>query len=407
MHSDDLIVRWEKFLTKLHVTLLPYQAKLAAELLQFPDTAKVTQCRQSGKSFVLGLLSYFFQYVLKWDVVITAPKEWQTWHIMRHVHRAQDRIRATVEYDNRYSISLKGRGSVTCLSGSETANVEGSSAHLVIVDEHQDLRSEHVAEIFIPMLSWYNGLYWSCGIGGDAGSVAERDNVDFEWSVPWQEVVEVKPDYQRLVNLARKEMLPEQFAAHYECKPLDMSAKRLVTNIQAMNGATYDRATTIVGIDWGKRLDQSIVTVVDHVGDKAFITNWLAPTGTYDSQIKEMTAWLKDEIEYDQIISESNGVGDSSTDVLVAAMHERGVPTGIIPMDATQGWKTEQAKKIHRMTADGTLKYNAKHDLSGPFLKDIKSVDYKMLDSDHVKCTHSDFLSSLMCALHEQGSAYL
>lgn len=399
--------RWRDYLSYLRVTLLPYQVTLAESLLAFPYTAKVTQCRQSGKSFVLALIAYFLAYVYKWDIVIAAPKLEQTWHIMRHVHKAQNRVRAKTHYDNRYSLSLRGRGSIQCLSGSETANVEGSSAHVVIIDEHQKLLSSYAAEIFLPMLSWTEGLYWSCGIGGPPHTVAERANVDFVWSLPYDKVVDVKPGYQRLVDEARREEFPEVFAANYECKSLDISAHLLVPSIRAYD--TWDgKARTIVGIDWGKRIDRSIATVVDVTPEASYITSWLAPTGTYDEQITQLVKWLQTDVSYNAIIPEANGVGDSSCDFFIAAMKDpMGREQGVKPLMVDQDWKTEQAKKVNKMAAKGTLLYNPNHDLAGPFVKDITQVNYKMLDSDHVKCDHSDFLSSLFLALHEPGVAYL
>ena len=109
----------------------------------------------------MALIIYFLAYAQSWDIVITAPKIDQTWAIMRHVHRIHDKIKCKTKFNNRYSLSLAGRGSIQCLSGSETANVEGASAHLVVVDEHQDMPATHAAEVFLPMLSWTNGLYCS------------------------------------------------------------------------------------------------------------------------------------------------------------------------------------------------------------------------------------------------------
>lgn len=393
--------------------MLPYQLTLARALLLLPYTAKITQCRQSGKSFILGLVSYFLAYAKGWDIVITAPRLEQTWHIMRHTHRAQGRIGAKTLFDNKYSISLRGRGSVTCLSGSETAHVEGSSAHVVIIDEHQDLMAEYIAEAFLPMLSWTEGLLWSCGIGGGPGSVAERRDVDFSWVLPWERVVEVKPGYRRLVDVARREQLPEQFAAHYGCLPLDISSKLLVPTIQPYDTA-WGKAKTTVGIDWGKRIDSSVATVVDRVGDRAYITGWLVPTGSYDEQVSQLARWLKNDVDYDAIVSEANGVGDGNTDFLLKAMKDpRGFDSGAQGFDVDREWITTQAKLVHRMAGDGALRYNPQHDLAGPFVKEITQVEYRMLDSHHIKLPssgergHSDFLSSLMLALHEPGAAYL
>ena len=399
---SELKVKFTKYLQFINVTLLPYQEELVDELLQFPYTAKVTQCRQSGKSFIMGLLVYFLMYVLHWDVVITAPKIDQTWAIMRHVHMAQDRLRAKNNFDNRYSISLKRRGSVICLSGSEKANVEGASAHLVIIDEHQDVDASHAAEVFIPMLSWTDGLYWSSGIGGHPSSVSQRDEVDFDWKLPYDKVVEVKPNYKRLVEVARREMLPEQFAAHYECAQLDISSHLLIPHISEYDtNIDLSKAITRCGIDWGKRVDQSVVTVTHHLDKQIYISDWLVVTGSYDKQLDEIVKFLSEEVEYDEIIPESNGVGDAPCDFLVSRL------PGVKPLQIDQTWKTRRAQEINKKVANKTLVYNPKHPLSNVFVKDVTRLEYRMLDTRNIKVDHSDFLSSLMLAVEGPGLAYV
>lgn len=402
----EILERWDKFLKKLRITLLPYQQELAEQLLLFPENAKITQCRQSGKSFDFGLLCVFLMVVLRLNIVLTAPIVTQTRQIMKYVLRAQDRFKFKYHWKNKYSLSLVNRGSIECLSGSDTANVEGPSADILIVEEHQDMTMEHVADVFLPMLSWTEGLLWTCGIAGADGTVAERNDVDFEWKLPWQEVVKVKPGYQKIVDMARKESLPPEFKSNYECKKLDMSAHRLITKLEAIEDTEYEYAKTVVGIDWGKRIDQSVCTVVDKVGtDNVYMTGWLVPTGSYDQQITQMVKWLRDDIDYDEIISETNGVGDGCTDVLIKEMGDDGVNvTGLYVDDK---WLSEMAKLVHRKAASGELRYNESHPVAGACVKDLKMVDYKMLDTDLVKCTHSDFLSSLFCALDEPGEVYL
>lgn len=406
--SSNIIDRFDRYMDKMRITLLPYQKELAHMLLQLPYSAKITQCRQSGKSFILGFIIYFLAYIKHWDIVITAPKLEQTWAIMRHVHKAQARIGSKTVYNNRYGISLRGRGSIQCLSGSETASVEGASAHLVVIDEHQGIDATHCAEIFLPMLSWTDGLYWSSGIGGPPSSVAERKDIDLVWVKPYQEVIDVKPNYQRLVDIARREMLPEQFKAHYECLSLDISSHLLIPEITPYTVDIPTTGTTRVGVDWGKRRDQSVATVIHESGKNIYITDWLVPTGNYDTQMDQLTDWLKNHVAYDTIISENVGVGDSATDFLVKAMKDpQGFDSGVYSHGVSAKWKSKQSVTLNKMAGNGTLLYNSNHPLSEVFRKDITQVGYKMLDSNLCKPDHSDFLSSLMLAIQEPSVAYM
>lgn len=409
-------IRWEKYLRKIGVSLMPFQVELAAKLLHFPNSAKVVQCRQSGKSFVMGKVSDFLARVLHWPIVITAPAIDQTWGIMQHVHSSQTILKEPYDYDNRYSIAYKGAGTITCLSGSETAKVESKGCKLLIVDEHQDMPAEYTATSFVPMLGWYDGLYWSSGIGGSPGSVALREDVEFEWELSWPAVIDLKPGYQRIVDMARREMMPEEFAAHYECKALDVSAHLLIPNISPTTEPIQD-AHTVVGIDWGKRIDQTIATVVDQskemdqygIPKRAVIKDWLLMKGDYAVQIEQLVKWLQNDVEYDEVIPELNGVGEGNTDILIAAMKDlRGFSSKVAGHTVDQKWNSDQAKIIARMCRNGSMTYNGDHPLAGVFKKDVTQLEYKMLDSDLIKVVdHSDFLSSLKLGMFRTEAAYL
>ena len=399
--------RFNTYIERLGITLLPYQSVLVDELFKFPHNARVTQCRQSGKSFILALVIYFLAYTEHWDVVITAPKIDQTKWIMNPIRKIQEKVKAKTYNRNIHSIDMINRGSIVCLSGSETANVEGASAHLLVVDEHQDLLRSHVGEVFVPMLTWHDGLYWSCGIGSLPGSVASRDELDLDWNLPWQDVIKVKPDYENKVNLARRENTPEVFRCHYECKPLDTSGALLIPIIYSYNNDINDGHIR-VGIDWGKRTDQSVATAISIKEDMIYIIDWLVPTGSYDEQIDQLVNWLQNDIEYDEVISEDVGVGDSATDILIRRMKDpKGFESGVSGHGVSTKWKSKQAMMIHKRAGNKTLLYNDNHDISEVFRKDITSLGYKMLDSNLIKPDHSDFLSSLMLAIEEPGTAYV
>ncbi len=181
-------------------------------------------------------------------------------------------------------------------------------------------------------------------------------------------------------------------------------------------------AHTVVGIDWGKRIDQSICTLVDQSKErdemnrvKRFdIKDWLIAKGSYDEQLDQIVKWLKEDVLYDEVVSESNGVGDGNTDHLIRAMKDiKGFSSNVAGLDANQKWNSEQAKTIARMCRNGTMTYNSDHPLAGVFRKDAVSLEYIMLDSDLIKVkasgkvNASDWHASLRCAIHKNESAYL
>lgn len=222
-----LYARWLLYLTAFKADLYQFQEQMADALLELPEFADCTQSRQSGKSFIIGLLVYFLAYTLRWDIIIAAPKLDQTSHIMAVVSKIATWMKSKKHISHpthsTRMIQIANRGSIKCISGDPFAEVEGNHCHLLILEEKQGLDANHVVNNILPFRGFYNGLVWSLGIGGEPGSwgeISRREAADpggLIWNCPWQRVVIDKPEYQKIVDKAQKLMLPVEFAAHYEC----------------------------------------------------------------------------------------------------------------------------------------------------------------------------------------------
>lgn len=424
-----ILEKWHRFILFLGVNLIAYQIELAEELLKFPLDAKITQARQTGKSFIMGILVFFIAYVLKWNIIISAPVLWQTGAIMKEAHkvkrfvdrkmRRQGKGRLRIDTDNKYELSFIGRGSIKAISGSETARSESASANLVIVDEHQDLTWMHVSEVFGSMLGSSilfqskktGGLtpFWSCGIGGEVTTVGERGDVDFEWELPWQDAYKILIDtdrpndaelYKTYVGKRRESMFPEQFAAHFECKRLDTSEKLLVPEIQEYE-ILPDGTIVTVGFDFGRSIDKTIGTELHRVPemDLFFIKDWLSLQGSFDMQNDKTADWLNSEaLIWDHLKGEVNGIGAGPVDFLSREFPE------IDGITVNARWKTRGCQKISRLAANGGLKYNPNAKLARVFATEITAIKYQMTNTSEITIppeSHSDFLSSLLIALDE------
>lgn len=434
---DEILGRWLKFIAFLGVKLTSYQDELARELLRFPDDAKVKQARQTGKSFIMGLLLFFIAFELKWNIILAAPILDQTWAIMKVVHQVKRLVskrkkakngKLRLDVDNRYEVAFMDRGSIRAVSGSETANVESKSANLIVIDEHQDLTWTKVAEVFKNMLvgtilfqSEKTGgacPFWSCGIGGEGDSVAERPSAQYEWELPWQKVLfmieeearlcaddpviaerarKKAAQYRKFIEGQRHDMMPEEFAAHHECKRLDTSAKFLIPTMFSYD-ALPEKYVTTIGVDYGRSIDKTIATILHHALDSEedfFIEGWLILQGSFDWQHERIVQWLRDEVTWDHILTEVNGIGHGPTDFLSKAIPE------VEGITIDEKWKTRQAQKINRLCSSGKMKYNAAHEFAGVFVKDMTKLKYKMTTTSLLSVDHSDFLSSLMIAMEE------
>jgi len=396
---------FDKFLTKLRVELRPAQSVIMDALFTFPHISNITWARGTGKSFVLGLFGFFLARYLHWTVILTAPTKPQCWAIMKWVHQSKRQLvkKANIAYDNRYELIFNNGGEVICKSGNIESHPESVHGHIVIADEKQDIELSVITDSFYPMLADKGGSLVLSGIGGDPESAGEklRAESDFEHNYTWQEHIALIPHYQAIVEKAKKVMLPEEFAAHYECKALDISAKRLVNAIMPYVDIDFTDAYTTIGIDWGESVDQTIATVLQSFPEIAYISEWLVATGSYDNQLDELAAWLTDDVVYNLVIPERNGVGKEPT----KSLSDRVPNVQGCWVDTT--WKTKKAQIINRRTGNNTLLFNPDHPVSGAFIKDITKIKYRMTDVRNLKCDHSDFLSSLMLSLDKEQVAYL
>lgn len=394
----------------MKVTLRPAQNEVTQVLLRCPETADLTWCRGSGKSFTLGLLAYFWADHNGWSVIIGAPKQAQTWSIMEWVHFCADRLktRKQISYDNRYELVLRGRGKVIGLSGQEQANVQGKHGHVVMLDEKQDLDVATVTESFVPMLANFDGMLVMSGVGGDPGCVGEAmgKKAQYRRDYPYHEHLVFEPSYAKIVDYERNVMLPQEFAAHFECKPLDVSDRLLIPRITGYTEEPeHDPRTTetVIGIDWGK-FDKTVATVLNRYGNLMWISEWFVSQGNYQMQLDQLIPWLRDEVSYDYIVSEANGVGDVPSDLLMAELDN------VTAITINNPWKTKRARELVHLASHDKLTYNAGHRYAATFHKDITSVEYSMTNLNEIhfgEKGHSDFLSSLMLCLEKSRAVYV
>ena len=406
--SDWLFGKWQKFLVILRIDLYSFQAEMAEGLLQLPEYADCTQTRQSGKSFLLGVLIYFLMYTLRWDVVIVAPRLDGTDHIMGVVSKIATWMQRKKGHKglkhpihSTRKIQIAGRGSVKCITGDPFAQVEGSHAHLIVLDEKQDLDKEHIVNNIVPFTGFFNGLIWSLGIGGAPGSWGEDSRKEasrpgnFVWKCPWQRVVQDKPEYLKVAETAKRKMMPAEFGANYECEELDMSLHMLINRLAGYKVLPIvDKSFITVGLDFGS-IDKTVATVSHRIGDVHYWNEWKIWSGDYSIQRRELANWLKNVIVYDRAIGEYNGVGRSVIDEL------NGDGLGIIPIQIDQKIKNDLAHKMRNYASEDKIQYNESAEFAGPFYENITNLKYKMTDVRNVKVDHSDFYSSGILTLLE------
>jgi len=393
----------------------PKQRETAAELLHMPRIATIRWTRGSGKTFLLGKLGFFLAYRLGWDIIVGAPTEKQTEAIMGEVDGAARRILGRNDLiSNTERVKIKPTGAeirALGLGSSSYKTAQSKHAQLVIIDEMQQLVAGEVAESVIGMVAPHQGSVWLAGLGGSPGSAsAVFGAMDGVHSVhPWQEHIKLDPVYVDYVDDARQTMPPPEFAAHYECADLDMSEFLLVPSLDTIDQHMHD-PFTMVCIDWGKRRDQSVATVIDRDASGIYyhLRDWKVLNGSYTEQGRVLGKWLLD-IPYDEIRVEINGVGDGASDILKEEILKSDPDSRIRDVWVLQN----KNKALHRLfgaARDKKVLYDDKNPRSVPFIKEITSIKYRMSESGSMiipQSSHSDYLSSILLAFVPEAKVYL
>lgn len=405
---------WDHYIENIiRVDFYDYQIELTDELLKLPQYADITQTRQSGKSWIIGVIAYFLMFYLKWHIILAAPGLDQTTHIMETVdeiatyYKKYKGIKHPVHRTQK--IKIEGRGSIKAITGDPKGKVDGNRAHLLILDEKQDLEKDHVTSKITPFTSFFNGLIWSLGIGGDPLSWGEHSREESSlpgnllWNCPWQRVVIDKPNYQKTVDQHKRSQFPQMFKANFECEQLDMSAYILVPKMTPYTKLPEGNRIIRVNFDFGA-IDKTIGTVTyrfpyqgnDPDGlDQYYINEWFVINGDYSIQTHEIEKWLKTGVDYNQVYGEANGVGRPVIDYL----NSRGLE--ITPITIDPQMKTDCAHKVANLASRDKIKYNEGHEYASVFYNDITKLRYRMTTVRDVKVDHSDFYSSLILGLIE------
>lgn len=404
---------FEKFLQYQGITLLPYQWDLVDKLLEMPEYFKITQARQSGKSFILGLMCAYLIYQRKYKIGVFAPNRDATRHILQYTKKALIKILgySSKKYNSLqvFSVELVQGGFVVGLSASPDAMIEGYTLDLAIIDEKQDCDNETIMNAITPMLSWTNGCMWAAGIGGIATSFGEQFEADV-FICPWQNIVNHKEGYLAKVETARENMLPTHFGAHYECKSISDESVYLIPRILKLDNPrdytiqpNYHNPQAYTNIyiacDYGKYKDKTVATVVGrYIEDdivKFHIIDWLVTSGDYAVQLDTLVEFCNS-YYYNYIYSERTGVGEALSDMLNKTLD------GVKPVSINEKNKSNMLKKVSVECAAERVSYQSDKPLSRVFYNDITSQQCKYTSKDLIKVAksgeknHSDFLSSLI-----------
>lgn len=272
---------------------------------------------------------------------------------------------------NGNPVSLRCGSSVTKNTAHPSANIEGDTFHIILVDECQRAKSSVINNSIMPMATATGGTKVFTGTPGyeknvffdtiqknKRRAVAPGAVWNNHYQVDWKEAAKYNQWYeqQALQELMRLGEDSDEFRRQY-CNQW-LLEKGMFTTSQQLDGLgdermrelvrTYTRTPVVVGVDLGRKQDRTIVTVVfvdwDHPDSFGYyhhrILNWLDLEGVdWEEQYFQVLEFLR---RYNvwKVGVDTNGMGDVWIDRMRRLMPQLDfVDLGSSPTEQSRRWK--------------------------------------------------------------------
>ena len=368
--------------------------------------------RQStGKSWMLTILACV--YIIAGErVIIGMPTMSQSVRIlMRNIDEAMAQLERVlpikrVKPDNVTEKIWDNGGSVTALSVNKTAQKEGYTGTLLIIDEGHRATSD-ILSIFLPFIDVAmtegKGRIVVTGVGGFTSSLIEDKKIDnggvfYPYLVTTADIVKEKPEYQVVFDEAKKILSEAEYAQMYDCLPVTTDAKYAFPSVP--DGVEYNIAWNatppvyVFGTDVGRESDPTVMTVLDVRGDKIELIDRIQITKTSFPEQASLLFEFINKYHYIQgnVIVEKNGLGHGLVDCL------RVYIPNLKAVDLSYTLKESLINDLQRRVEKGT--FGVKIEKTEV---ELKKVLVSVKANGKLEWTHSDDMSSVimgLCSLH-------
>lgn len=250
----------------------------------------------------------------------------------------------------RNLVALTNGSFCTAMSANKKASIESKTYHLIIIEEAQDVDTRVIRKSIQPMGASTSATIIKVGTANDKKSdfldAIQRnrrrdikDNSHRHYQYDYKVVQKYNDRYRRFIIREKDRIgeLSDEFRMAYGCEFIlergmfltedkYREMENLMPNIDVVTSKTT--GTQVAGIDWAKRIDNTIVTIVDvdwenpieldaMTGEyryKKRVLNWLELSGDdYESQFYQITEFLN-KYNVRSIYMDSTGVGDVMLD---------------------------------------------------------------------------------------------
>ncbi len=419
----------------------PYQIKTFELLFQAwaeRKDAALKQARQSGKSIPTAIWLAYMICIERCQVVVLSTKTQKTRKIARYLLRIMRASGEPMSPDSTTESRFDDEAGFVCFSGKPEAERESDSAHIVLIDEGQDVPIEPVYGDVSPMRSGFNGILVVMGIGGVVDSFVEHmfDNPQvLKMEIPYTEVAVDRPHYVQTVEKDRVMMTPTEFKAHYECQRIIDTGAVLLPYILPWNEHFPDTpfnpeaATELyIGVDWGRWQDSTALLAVAKIFDRSDPRAENRPlTVLYGYELMSGMGWFAQldrcfefvkRTMFDFLKPELNHVGDALVEFFEARMREEQENNnfeisddGYQPVYSDEHVKSDANKRLCVISTSQQMYYVP--DLTRPdaslhdrCVSNLRRVKMKFNIGGRLTTEHSDWMSALRCPFYPTSTAY-
>jgi hypothetical protein len=409
--------------------LWPHQAEVAASPARY---RVICAGRRSGKTRVFGVLSLHRAFATaRAKVLIVSAGDIASKRMFADISRMADAaplLRGSVADETKSLLTLSNGSTIECVPAS-MAQVRSAEADLLIVDEagfvaqsiweaaEPTITARPGSRVLICSTPWggadhFFRVLWRQGMDRPDAKVAS-------WH--WPSTVSPLVDEELLEDI-RGRSAPLYFAREYLAEWVDeagayfttaeldaaLDEYELVDPVEDPSGAQAVGGV-VGGVDWGGRRDANALVVVgalpetDGRGRQRFWLPWLEERFDldYDGWIDRLLE-VSQSFRFQQLCSETNGVGQMPTEVLGKALWQAGRGAGLLEGVTTTARLKENAFGFVRLLLQqGRLRLPRHPSL----LKQLAALEYAMTEAGTLRIAvperagHDDLAMSLALAV--------
>lgn len=345
---------------------------------------------------------------------------------------------------NGQNVILSNGSLISCKSASDGANIEGDSYMLIIVDEAQDVGNFKYSKSISPMGAFYNATKILIGTATtkkgffydsidrnkrDHANGGRRNHFEYDWNT----VAKYNPNYLKYIEGEKKRLGEDsdEFQMSYCLKWILSRGMFITTGLfdklgEPNSGLVHSDLEKIhvVGIDLGKKMDSTVITVLEVDWDNPVLIEESKELGipSYTAYNVKVKCWKElggdnwNE-QYDQImqflslfkiarvVMDATGVGDAIYDRVRANLD-----CEVIPYVFSTSSKSVLYKHLNSEIRAGRVSYPANEETKET--REFKKFEQQMLDLEkdyrgqdmivshpNIAGAHDDYPDSLALAV--------